>query len=143
MPAGRAADAAIDLTPGVPDLAAFPRAAWLRSERAALEDLPSGGLGYADPAGVPVFVGDVKGDVSGKFRSELFGESLLKVGHRPCRLLMLGAMTSQESEESSVFFLTAFSAFAFFGFGAGTSRSVTRIKLDMSSASSRCSSMTR
>lgn len=51
----RAAEASIDLTPGVPDLAAFPRSAWLRSERAVLHDLPAGGLGYADPAGVPVF----------------------------------------------------------------------------------------
>ena len=51
----RAAAAPIDLTPGVPDLAAFPRSAWLRSERTVLHDLPAGGLGYADPAGVPVF----------------------------------------------------------------------------------------
>ena len=51
----RAADASIDLTPGVPDLAAFPRSAWLRSERAVLHDLPPSGLGYADPAGAPVF----------------------------------------------------------------------------------------
>jgi GntR family transcriptional regulator/MocR family aminotransferase len=51
----RAADARIDLTPGVPDLAAFPRSAWLRSERAVLNELPPGGLGYADPAGTPVF----------------------------------------------------------------------------------------
>jgi GntR family transcriptional regulator/MocR family aminotransferase len=51
----RIAEAPIDLTPGVPDLAAFPRSAWLRSERAVLDDLPPGGLGYADPAGTPVF----------------------------------------------------------------------------------------
>jgi len=51
----RAAEAPIDLTPGVPDLAAFPRSAWLRSERAVLHELPAGGLGYPDPAGVPVF----------------------------------------------------------------------------------------
>ena len=31
----RAAPARIDLSPGVPDLAAFPRAAWLRAERSA------------------------------------------------------------------------------------------------------------
>ncbi|WP_284532750.1 MocR-like pyridoxine biosynthesis transcription factor PdxR [Nocardioides sp. T2.26MG-1] len=51
----RSSKARIDLTPGVPDLASFPRSAWLRSERAVLDDLPSGGLGYAEPAGVPVF----------------------------------------------------------------------------------------
>ncbi|HEY0475395.1 MAG TPA: GntR family transcriptional regulator, partial [Kribbella sp.] len=35
----RAAPARIDLTPGVPDLAAFPRTAWLRAERSVLSDL--------------------------------------------------------------------------------------------------------
>jgi GntR family transcriptional regulator / MocR family aminotransferase len=49
----RAAPARIDLTPGVPDLAAFPRAAWLRAERAVLNDLESAEFGYGDPAGTP------------------------------------------------------------------------------------------
>ncbi|TCO47553.1 GntR family transcriptional regulator/MocR family aminotransferase [Kribbella antiqua] len=49
----RAAPARIDLTPGVPDLAAFPRAAWLRAERAVLNDLESSEFGYGDPAGTP------------------------------------------------------------------------------------------
>ena len=49
----RAAPARIDLTPGVPDLAAFPRAAWLRGERAVLSDLESASFGYGDPAGTP------------------------------------------------------------------------------------------
>lgn len=49
----RAAPARIDLTPGVPDLAAFPRAAWLRAERAVLADLPAAALGYGDPRGAP------------------------------------------------------------------------------------------
>jgi GntR family transcriptional regulator/MocR family aminotransferase len=49
----RAAPARIDLTPGVPDLAAFPRAAWLRAERAVLKDLESAAFGYGDPAGTP------------------------------------------------------------------------------------------
>ena len=43
----------IDLTPGVPDLAAFPRSAWLRAERAVLADLASTEFGYGDPAGTP------------------------------------------------------------------------------------------
>ena len=43
----RAATAPIDLSPGVPDLAAFPRAAWLRAERAVLADLPAA-FGYGD-----------------------------------------------------------------------------------------------
>ncbi|WP_283135795.1 PLP-dependent aminotransferase family protein [Rhizohabitans arisaemae] len=49
----RAAPARIDLTPGVPDLAAFPRAAWLRAERSVLKDLPAAALGYGDPRGTP------------------------------------------------------------------------------------------
>ncbi|MBM9504122.1 MocR-like pyridoxine biosynthesis transcription factor PdxR [Actinacidiphila acididurans] len=49
----RAAPARIDLSPGTPDLTAFPRAAWLRAERAVLRDLPAVGLGYADARGAP------------------------------------------------------------------------------------------
>ncbi|MGW1344048.1 MocR-like pyridoxine biosynthesis transcription factor PdxR [Kribbella sp. NPDC002412] len=49
----RAAPARIDLTPGVPDLAAFPRTAWLRAERAVLSDLESAEFGYGEPAGTP------------------------------------------------------------------------------------------
>ncbi|MER7245995.1 PLP-dependent aminotransferase family protein [Kribbella sp. NPDC000426] len=55
----RAAPARIDLTPGVPDLAAFPRAAWLRAERAVLKDLESASFGYGDPAGTPALRGAV------------------------------------------------------------------------------------
>ncbi|MEU1507652.1 PLP-dependent aminotransferase family protein [Kitasatospora sp. NPDC005748] len=47
----RAAPARIDLSPGVPDLAAFPRAAWLRAERAVLDALPADEFGYGDPRG--------------------------------------------------------------------------------------------
>ena len=36
LPRRWGADAEIDLSPGVPDLSAFPRAAWLRAERAVL-----------------------------------------------------------------------------------------------------------
>ncbi len=43
----------IDLCPGVPDLAAFPRAAWLAAERAVLIDATEADLGYGDPRGHP------------------------------------------------------------------------------------------
>lgn len=46
----RAAAAAIDLSPGVPDSSLFPRALWLRTERAILADQPAA-LRYADPSG--------------------------------------------------------------------------------------------
>ena len=43
--------AEIDLSPGVPDLAGFPRGAWLRAERAVLERASLADLGYGDPRG--------------------------------------------------------------------------------------------
>ncbi|MFE9748779.1 PLP-dependent aminotransferase family protein [Saccharothrix saharensis] len=43
----------IDLSPGVPDLGAFPRAAWLRAERAVLRTLSASDFGYGDPRGTP------------------------------------------------------------------------------------------
>ncbi|MFC5748134.1 PLP-dependent aminotransferase family protein [Actinomadura rugatobispora] len=47
----REAPARIDLSPGLPDLGAFPRAAWLRAERAVIGDLAASGFGYGDPRG--------------------------------------------------------------------------------------------
>jgi GntR family transcriptional regulator / MocR family aminotransferase len=43
----------IDLRPGRPDLDEFPRRAWLRSLRRALETAPSERFGYLDGHGVP------------------------------------------------------------------------------------------
>jgi GntR family transcriptional regulator/MocR family aminotransferase len=51
LPRRWGADAEIDLSPGVPDLSAFPRAAWLRAERAALNEASPADLGYGDPRG--------------------------------------------------------------------------------------------
>ena len=39
--------------PGLPDLAGFPREAWLRSLRAAWRESPHDAIGYGDPRGVP------------------------------------------------------------------------------------------
>ncbi|MYX97166.1 aminotransferase class I/II-fold pyridoxal phosphate-dependent enzyme [Streptomyces sp. SID486] len=44
---------AYDLIPGVPDLAAFPRAEWLKAARRALAAAPFDALGYGDPRGRP------------------------------------------------------------------------------------------
>ena len=49
----RAVPARIDLSPGMPDLAAFPRTAWLRAERSVLSDLSPSDFGYGDPRGTP------------------------------------------------------------------------------------------
>jgi len=45
------ARAELDLSPGVPDLAGFPRAAWLRAERSVLDQASVAELGYGDPRG--------------------------------------------------------------------------------------------
>ncbi|WNV74339.1 PLP-dependent aminotransferase family protein [Geodermatophilus sp. DSM 44513] len=51
LPARTPAGVDVDLSPGVPDLAAFPRAAWLRAERAVLATAGAADLGYGDPRG--------------------------------------------------------------------------------------------
>jgi GntR family transcriptional regulator / MocR family aminotransferase len=43
----------VDLYPGLPDVTAFPRAAWLRAERAVLDGSGVAELGYGDPQGHP------------------------------------------------------------------------------------------
>ncbi|MFJ7075988.1 PLP-dependent aminotransferase family protein [Streptomyces sp. NPDC098781] len=43
----------LDLVPGTPDLAAFPRAEWLRAARRAFLAAPNQALGYGDPRGHP------------------------------------------------------------------------------------------
>ena len=45
------AQAEFDLSPGVPDLSGFPRAAWLRAERTVFEQADVADLGYDDPHG--------------------------------------------------------------------------------------------
>jgi GntR family transcriptional regulator / MocR family aminotransferase len=45
------ARAELDLSPGVPNLSGFPRAAWLRAERAVLQGASVADLGYGDPRG--------------------------------------------------------------------------------------------
>ncbi|MFF9363811.1 MocR-like pyridoxine biosynthesis transcription factor PdxR [Streptomyces griseoluteus] len=51
----------IDLSPGVPDLAAFPRTAWLRAERAVLAAATPADFGYGSPQGAPALRGAVAG----------------------------------------------------------------------------------
>ena len=60
-----------DFRLGIPDLAAFPRAAWLASARRALRELPDAGLGHPDPRGarelrtaLASYLGRVRGVVS-------------------------------------------------------------------------------
>jgi GntR family transcriptional regulator/MocR family aminotransferase len=44
---------AYDFTPGLPDLAGFPRDRWLRSVRTAWRETALDAVGYTDPRGVP------------------------------------------------------------------------------------------
>jgi GntR family transcriptional regulator / MocR family aminotransferase len=44
---------AYDFSPGLPDLAGFPRGRWLRSLRSAWRDTALDAVGYADPRGAP------------------------------------------------------------------------------------------
>jgi GntR family transcriptional regulator/MocR family aminotransferase len=44
---------AFDFFPGYPDLASFPRAAWLRAMRETLREAPDRSFGYPEPPGAP------------------------------------------------------------------------------------------
>ncbi|MFJ3633947.1 PLP-dependent aminotransferase family protein [Streptomyces sp. NPDC090112] len=57
----RAEPCRIDLSPGVPDLTAFPRTAWLQAERRVLAALSPGDFGYGDPRGAPALRAAVVG----------------------------------------------------------------------------------
>ncbi|GAU65007.1 putative GntR family transcriptional regulator [Streptomyces sp. NBRC 110611] len=50
---GHPAQPRFDLTPGTPDVSAFPRTAWLAAARRALTSAPSEAFGYSPPAGRP------------------------------------------------------------------------------------------
>jgi GntR family transcriptional regulator / MocR family aminotransferase len=67
-PADRRAAAVIDFRPSVPELSTFPRAAWLRATRTALQTLPDRYLGYTNPLGLRqlrIAVADYLGRVRG------------------------------------------------------------------------------
>jgi GntR family transcriptional regulator / MocR family aminotransferase len=51
----RGAACRIDLFPGLPDLTAFPRGAWLRAERSVLGRLAPSSFSYGDPRGALAF----------------------------------------------------------------------------------------
>ncbi|MEU8681512.1 PLP-dependent aminotransferase family protein [Streptomyces sp. NPDC048611] len=52
-PPGPAGRPRFDLTPGTPDVSAFPRTAWLAAARRALTAAPSEAFGYGTPSGRP------------------------------------------------------------------------------------------
>jgi GntR family transcriptional regulator / MocR family aminotransferase len=99
-PADRPAPAVIDFRPSVPELSTFPRAAWLRATRAALQTLPDRHLGYINPRGltqlrtaVADYLGRVRGVVADADQViicngfahglSLVVRQLLETGHTP------------------------------------------------------------
>jgi len=58
---------AYDFSPGLPDLAGFPRDRWLRSLRSAWRDTALDAVGYGDPRGVPA-VREALADYLGRVR---------------------------------------------------------------------------
>ena len=57
----------VDFRPGLPDLALFPRAAWSRATRVAMQTIPDADLGYIDPRGLAV-VREALADYLGRVR---------------------------------------------------------------------------
>jgi GntR family transcriptional regulator/MocR family aminotransferase len=51
-PGNRPPPPVVDFQPSIPDLSTFPRAAWLRATRTALQTLPDRYFGYSDPRGL-------------------------------------------------------------------------------------------
>jgi GntR family transcriptional regulator/MocR family aminotransferase len=67
-PRDRPAPPVVDFQPSIPDLGTFPRAAWLRATRTALQTLPDRYFGYSDPRGLRLLrtaVADYLGRVRG------------------------------------------------------------------------------
>lgn len=56
-----------DFSPGLPDLAGFPRDRWIRSLRAAWREAPIDVIGYSDPRGLPS-LREVLADYLGRVR---------------------------------------------------------------------------
>jgi GntR family transcriptional regulator/MocR family aminotransferase len=76
-----------DLRPSVPDLAAFPRRAWLAAERRALAALPHAALDYPDMRGAPelraalaAYLGRARGLVAAPERIVVTNGTLQSIG---------------------------------------------------------------
>src|SRR4051794_8390310 len=76
-----------DLRPSVPDLAAFPRRAWLAAERRALSALPHAALDYPDMRGarelrsaIAAYLGRARGLVAAPERIVVTGGPLQSIG---------------------------------------------------------------
>lgn len=80
LPAHDAPGVELDLSPGVPDLSAFPRAGWLRAERAVLQRASATDLGYGDPRGSAVLRHELAGWLTRMRGIRAGADDLLVVG---------------------------------------------------------------
>ncbi|SHG32171.1 MocR-like pyridoxine biosynthesis transcription factor PdxR [Streptoalloteichus hindustanus] len=69
-----------DLRPGLPALAAFPRAEWVAATKSALAELPDAELGYPDPAGLAELRAELAGYL-GRVRAVLADPADILVTH--------------------------------------------------------------
>jgi GntR family transcriptional regulator/MocR family aminotransferase len=71
---------AYDLRVGTPDLAAFPRQAWLAAVRQVLSVAPHEALGYGDPGGVPELRAELAAYLRRVRAADVAAEQLVVVG---------------------------------------------------------------
>lgn len=93
----------LDFRPGIPDLAAFPRGAWLRATRDALRTLPIASLGYTEPHGALVlrqalsdYLARVRGVISDPSRV------LITSGWAQGRTLLLRALKARGAQRVAI-----------------------------------------
>jgi len=93
----------IDFRPGVPDLAAFPRGAWLRATRDALRRMPDAALGYVDPHGALV-LRQALGDYLARVRGVDVDPSrvIITSGWAQGRTLLLRALQSMGARRIAI-----------------------------------------
>jgi len=97
----RASRPEIDLAPGVPDVTAFPRAAWLRAERRVLADLPARALAYGEPRGELALRTEIAGWLA-RFRGLQVGPDRVVVVAGVAQALALLARTLQAAGHDAV-----------------------------------------
>jgi GntR family transcriptional regulator / MocR family aminotransferase len=92
-----------DFRPGVPDLSAFPRSAWLRSVREALAGMRDADFGYTDPHGAEVlrlalrdYLGRVRGVVADA------GRVIVTAGYCQGRSLLCHALAAMGARRIAI-----------------------------------------
>jgi GntR family transcriptional regulator/MocR family aminotransferase len=102
MPAGGPASAPVarpprfDFRPSVPDVSGFPRAAWLRSVRAAVTTVTDADLAYGDTAGVTV-LREALAEYLGRVRGVVADASLVVItsGYTQARSVVCHALAAR------------------------------------------------